>query len=149
MKTYGPGYTDYGNYVPKAPPTNSVTDLAGSFTASTRKCKLTWTNQNGDLSKTIVLQRKMGNGKYENISILSGPDNEETTKMTVTDEVPLGDIITYRVVDTLYNKKALISNEYTLYLSLTTGTTDVQYGSSTSMPKTTAGASVKGCEKKT
>ena len=135
MKTNGPGYTDYGNYVPKAPPTNSVTDLAGSFTASTRKCKLTWTNQNGDLSKTIVLQRKMGNGKYENISILSGPDNEETTKMTVTDEVPLGEIITYRVVDTLYNKKALISNEYTLYSSLTTGTTDVQYGSSTSIPK--------------
>ena len=131
----GLGYTGYGNYVPKAPTPAAITDLAGTFKPGNKSCILTWTNMNGDLSKTISLQRKVGTGKYETISTFDGPSNEETAKLTFTDVVEAGGSYTYRVVDTLYNKKTAISNDFTLYTAQTNGIADVQFGSSTSMPK--------------
>ena len=130
----GLAYSGYGNYVPAAPPTNTVTDLSGTFTATKKICKLTWTNQNGDLSKSITVQRRIDGGKWVNLTSYDGPASETTTKFTYNDTIDAGGQYTYRIVDTLYTKKALISDTYVLSVAGTQGTADVQYGSISSIP---------------
>ncbi|MBE6256319.1 MAG: hypothetical protein E7105_12585 [Prevotella sp.] len=131
----GLGYSGYVNYVPHAPTPEAISDLTGTFKPGSKSCTVTWTNMNGDLSKTIILQRKVGSGKYETIASFDGISNEETSKLKFTDTVEPGSSYTYRVIDTLYNKKAAMSNDFTLYTAQTSGAGNVQYGSSTSMPK--------------
>lgn len=130
----GLGYTGYVNYVPHAPTPEAISDLTGTFKPGSKSCTVTWTNMNGDLSKTIILQRKVGSGKYETIASFDGISNEETSKLKFTDTVEPGNSYTYRVIDTLYNKKTAMSNDFTLYTAQTSGAGSVQYGSSTSMP---------------
>ena len=130
----GLGYTGYVNYVPHAPTPEAISDLTGTFKPGSKSCTVTWTNMNGDLSKTIILQRKVGSGKYETIASFDGISNEETSKLKFTDTVEPGSSYTYRVIDTLFNKKTAMSNDFTLYTAQTSGAGSVQYGSSTSMP---------------
>ena len=130
----GLGYTGYVNYVPHAPTPEAISDLTGTFKPGSKSCTVTWTNMNGDLSKTIILQRKVGSGKYETIASFDGISNEETSKLKFTDTVEPGSSYTYRVIDTLFNKKTAMSNDFTLYTAQTSGAGNVQYGSSTSMP---------------
>ena len=130
----GLGYTGYVNYVPHAPTPEAISDLTGTFKPGSKSCTVTWTNMNGDLSKTIILQRKVGSGKYETIASFDGISNEETSKLKFTDTVEPGNSYTYRVIDTLFNKKTAMSNDFTLYTAQTSGAGNVQYGSSTSMP---------------
>ena len=130
----GLSYSGYGNYVPAAPPTTAVTDLSGTFTATKKICKLTWTNQNGDLSKSITVQRRIDTGKWMNLTSFDGPASEATTKFTYNDTIDAGGQYTYRIVDTLYTKKALISDTYVLSVAGTQGTADVQYGSISTIP---------------
>ena len=130
----GLGYTGYVNYVPHAPTPEAISDLTGTFKPGSKSCTVTWTNMNGDLSKTIILQRKVGSGKYETIASFDGISNEETSKLKFTDTVEPGNSYTYRVIDTLFNKKTAMSNDFTLYTAQTSGAGSVQYGSSTSMP---------------
>ncbi len=130
----GLGYTGYVNYVPHAPTPEAITDLTGTFKPGSKSCTVTWTNMNGDLSKTIILQRKVGSGKYETIASFDGISNEETSKLKFTDTVEPGNSYTYRVIDTLFNKKTAMSNDFALYTAQTSGAGNVQYGSSTSMP---------------
>ena len=130
----GLGYTGYVNYVPHAPTPEAISDLTGTFKPGSKSCTVTWTNMNGDLSKTIILQRKVASGKYETIASFDGISNEETSKLKFTDTVEPGSSYTYRVIDTLFNKKTAMSNDFTLYTAQTSGAGNVQYGSSTSMP---------------
>ena len=130
----GLGYTGYVNYVPHAPTPEAISDLTGTFKPGSKSCTVTWTNMNGDLSKTIILQRKVGSGRYETIASFDGISNEETSKLKFTDTVEPGSSYTYRVIDTLFNKKTAMSNDFTLYTAQTSGAGNVQYGSSTSMP---------------
>lgn len=130
----GLGYTGYVNYVPHAPTPEAISDLTGTFKPGSKSCTVTWTNMNGDLSKTIILQRKVGSGKYETIASFDGISNEETSKLKFTDTVEPGNSYTYRVIDTLFNKKTAMSNDFALYTAQTSGAGNVQYGSSTSMP---------------
>ena len=130
----GLGYTGYVNYVPHAPTPEAISDLTGTFKPGSKSCTVTWTNMNGDLSKTIILQRKVGSGKYETIASFDGISNEETSKLKFTDTVEPGNSYTYRVIDTLFNKKTAMSNDFALYTAQTSGAGSVQYGSSTSMP---------------
>lgn len=130
----GLGYSGYVNYVPHAPTPEAISDLTGTFKPGSKSCTVTWTNMNGDLSKTIILQRKVGSGKYETIASFDGISNEETSKLKFTDTVEPGSSYTYRVIDTLFNKKTAMSNDFTLYTAQTSGAGSVQYGSSTSMP---------------
>lgn len=131
----GLAYNSKKEFIPKNPPVAAVSDLTGTFKPGSKSCTVTWTNMNGDLSKTIILQRKVGSGRYETIATFDGISNEETSKLKFTDTVEPGSSYTYRVIDSLYNKKAAMSNDFTLYTAQTSGAGNVQYGSSTSMPK--------------
>lgn len=129
MKTNGPGYTGYGKYIPKMPTPTAVTDLNGTFTPSTKTFTIKWTNHNGDLSLGVGLQRRVQGGKWETIYSFKGADNEDLKSVTFKDVLTAGDNYEYRVVDTVYTKRALNSNTISLNIPATKGTNDVQYGS--------------------
>lgn len=69
MKTNGPGYTGYGNYVPKTPPFTAVSDLAVTYTAKTGNCKFTWNNNNYDLTDVTLLQHRNG-GTWQSVDTI-------------------------------------------------------------------------------
>ena len=139
MKTNGPGYTGYGNYVPSTPPvpTSGITDLAVEYSPAKKGCVLTWTNLNGDLSTKLSIRRKKDNEKsYQVIAELKGSDYEDTDQMTYIDTVEPGAKYTYQIYDVYYTNKINKSNTVSITISSTKGTEDVQYGTMTTVPKT-------------
>ena len=134
MKTNGPGYTNYGNYIPKAPPTSQIDDLKASFTASDGICKLTWTNRNFDLANTVTLQRRDGLGIWQTVGTWTGAELEIKTVITVEDELLTPNNYSYRVKEDFYDGMSKLSNIATMSLDAAKGTPDVQFGSITALP---------------
>lgn len=129
MKTNGPGYTGYGNYIPKAPPVEAPTDLTATFNVNRMTCTLKWNNNNGDLSDKVELQRRVGSGRWETIAEWTGTEIEDKTSMTYTDEITEAAAYEYQVVETTYNSKTLTSNSAYNVLSTSVGSETLQYGS--------------------
>lgn len=128
MKTNGPGYTGYGNYVPAAPPVNAITDLEATFNANRMQCNITWTNINGDLSTTVSLQRRITGQSWTTLQEWTGGDIEDKTSMSFVDNIEEAAAYEYRVVEKMYNNKTLTSNTAYNVLSTSEGTADVQFG---------------------
>ena len=129
MKTNGPGYTGYGNYIPKAPPMQAISDLTATFTAKNMTCLLEWTNKNGDLSTTISLQRRIGSEAWETIQQWTGAEIEDKTSMSYKDVIDRPGSYTYRIVEISYNNASVTSNLAYNNIASAEGTEDLQYGS--------------------
>jgi hypothetical protein len=129
MKTNGPGYTGYGNYIPKAPPMQAISDLTATFTAKNMTCVLEWTNKNGDLSTTISLQRRIGSEAWETIQQWTGAEIEDKTSMSYKDVIDRSGSYTYRIVEISYNNASVTSNLAYNNIVSAEGTEDLQYGS--------------------
>lgn len=136
MKTNGPGYTNYGNYIPKAPPAESITDLTGTFTPQSGALTLKWSNKNGEFTTGGTLQRKEGTGAWVTIYTYKGKEMESKTSISFKDQLEIGGKYSYRVIDTVYisTKTTITSNIYVFNTFRTTGTTDVQHGTFSSIP---------------
>ena len=132
MKTNGPGYTGYGNYVPKAPPMAAPTNLTSTFNVNTMVCTLKWESNNGDLSSTVQLRRRVGSGPWEVIAEWTGAEIEDKTNMSYTDNITEPAAYEYQVLETGYNNQKLTSNSAYNILSSSEGTADVQFGTVTS-----------------
>ena len=127
MKTNGPGYTGYGNYVPKAPPAVAVTDLEAAFTPKNMTCTLTWTNQNGDLASTVTLQRRLDSGAWEVLQEWTGAEIEDKTTMSYKDVIDAPGSYSYRVVEKMYDNSSKTSNIAYNNIVSTDGTAELQY----------------------
>ncbi len=135
MKTNGPGYTNYKNYVPKAPTPASITDLASSnFNVRTKVLTLKWTNVNGELTTGAALQRKIDGGSWETIYTYKGGEKENESSITFTDNIEPGGKYSYRLLDTVYTKAIKSSNTYDFYTNQATGTATVKHGTIASIP---------------
>lgn len=134
MKTNGPGYTGYGNYIPKNPPAKAANNLKATFTPSTSICKLTWTPLNGDLANTVMLQRRLGTGLWTTIAEWTGAEIEEKSSMTYNDTITEPAAYSYRVQEKMYNNSTVTSDVVTNTLASARGTADVQFGTITSVP---------------
>lgn len=132
MKTNGPGYTGYGNYVPKAPKMKKITDLTHTFNVNTMTCTLKWTNNNGDLSNLVQLRRRIGTGTWETIAEWTGAEIEDKTSMSYADNITEAAAYEYQVVETTYTGSTLTSNSTYNILATSEGTADVQFGTITS-----------------
>ena len=130
----GIGYSGYGNYVPKAPPTGSITDLTGTFYASNGTLVLKWTNVNGEFTNGAALQRMTDTGSWETIYTYKGSEMEDKSSLTFKETPTPGYKYSYRLKDTLYNKAIKESNTYVFYTSRTTGTATVKHGTIKSIP---------------
>lgn len=128
----GPGYSGYGNYIPKAPPVAAPSDLTATFNINRMTCTLKWNNNNGDLSDKIELQRRIGSGRWETIAEWTGAEIEDKTEMSYNDVIEDVAAYEYRVVETTYSGGTLSSNTALNPLSTSEGTADLQYGTITS-----------------
>ena len=135
MKTNGPGYTGYGNYVPKTPPTGAISDLTfASYNARTGALTLKWSNVNGEFTEGAALQRKDDSGAWTTIYTYKGREMEDKASLTYQDKLTPGTKYSYRILDTLYTKAIKNSNTYVFYSANATGTANVQHGSISSIP---------------
>ncbi len=129
----GLAYSNYGNYIPKAPPTTAVSDLTATFKVARMTCTLEWTHSNGDLSDKVQLQRRAGTGRWDTIAEWTGSEIEDKTDMSYTDEISEPAAYEYRVVETTYNGRTLTSNSAFNPLAISEGTADIQYGTISSV----------------
>ncbi|MBQ7443994.1 MAG: hypothetical protein IJS59_09080 [Bacteroidaceae bacterium] len=136
MTTNGPGYTGYGSYVPK-PWRLETPQLTATFTASTSIMKLTWTNPNGDLATTVVLERATTGG-WEQLAEFDGIANEARTQYLYNDTLVAAGNYRYRVREVTYNDKNNISNIVTFTLGGTTGKAGMQTGAISAKPTETS-----------
>ena len=134
MKTNGPGYTGYGNYIPKAPPAEAADNFKGTFTPRTSIFKLTWTPRNGDLANTVALQRRVEGGAWTTIAEWTGAEIEDKSSMTYNDTITEPAAYSYRVQEKMYNNSTVNSDIVTNNLASSRGTADVQYGTITAEP---------------
>ncbi len=121
-------YSGSLNYVPKNPRTYAVNDLTATFTPRNSTCTLTWTNRNGDLAKTVALQRRIGTGIWETLQEWTGPEVEDVASMSYKDVIEGPGSYTYRVVEKMFDNSSYNSNPAYNNVSATSGIENLQYG---------------------
>lgn len=90
----GIGYNKSYEYVPVAPPLNAPSNLTVRFDKVNRRNSLTWKENNGELSKSMTVQRKIDGGAWTDIANI---DLKETAATyTYIDEEGL-DGYSYRI----------------------------------------------------
>ncbi|MBO4801040.1 MAG: hypothetical protein J5545_04155 [Bacteroidaceae bacterium] len=109
MKTNGPGYTGYGNYVPKAPPMEAPSDLTVSFARRTNTVTLKWKNNNNGLTDLAIIQQKVNN-RWVNIDTLISDASTPSINIHLEAENARGYQI-FRVSDIDYDGKTRNSAE--------------------------------------
>lgn len=127
-------YSNYGNYIPKAPRAYPAGDFKGTFTPRTSIFKLTWTPRNGDLANTVSLQRRVEGGTWTTIAEWTGAEIEDKSSMTYNDTITEPAAYSYRVQEKMYNNSTVNSDIVTNNLASSRGTADVQYGTITAEP---------------
>lgn len=130
----GLAYNSKKEYIPIAPKVGRITDLTGTFTASTNTIKLTWSNVNGDFTQGAALQRKEGDGTWQIIYTYKGSEKEDKETITYQEKITPDKRYAYRIVDTLYTRTSKYSNTFTFYTSQATGTANVRHGTISSIP---------------
>lgn len=124
MKT-GPSYSGNYDFVPRDWRLSPSTDLKAQYDKTTGQCRLSWTNNNGDLTETMLLQRRKGNGTWGTIASFTRPDDHD---MAYTDQLDGDGYYSYRVVDNTYKNTTLTSATAAVSLASSRGTADLQYG---------------------
>lgn len=124
MKT-GPSYSGTYDFVPRDWRLAPSTNLKATYDKREGTCLLTWTNNNGDLTETMSLQRRKGNGPWQEIATFTRPDDRD---MAYTDPLADDGYYTYRVVDKTYKNTTLTSATASVSLASSQGTADLQYG---------------------
>lgn len=131
LSTYHSGfaYNDANEYfMPwtyKAPENLAVS----KYNTTTKKVTLTWTHNNSKQSNSIMVQRKVGTGRYETLEDLGLRSNGE---LTYTDEVDgLAGAVTYRISDIDADGTTRNSNEVTVDVAPAIGNEKYQYGTAT------------------
>ena len=124
MKT-GPSYSGTYNFVPRDWRLSASSDLKAQYDKTNGDCRLSWVNNNGDLTETMRLQRRKDSGNWEDIASFTRPDDHD---MSYTDHLDEDGYYTYRVVDMTYKKTTLTSPTAAVSLANSVGTDDLQYG---------------------
>lgn len=127
MKTNGPGYTGYGNYVPKTPPFKTVSDLAVTYTARTGACKLTWTNPNYDLTDLTILQHR-NNGVWTTIDTLAYSEQSNRTASTTIDKYENPGTNEFRLICNDADGKTRTSNIASIFIGVASTYGDIMTG---------------------
>ena len=138
MKT-GPSYSGTYNFVPRDWRLQAATDLTATYNQKKGICTITWTNNNGDLSETVTLQRRQGSGAWQTVETFTRPDDHT---LTYEDELTEGGFYTYRVVEKTYKNTTLTSNTASVSMANSQGSEEVQYGRIEAMASDTI---VVGC----
>ncbi len=124
MKT-GPSYTGTYDFVPRDWRLSPATDLKAKYDKKSGDCLLTWTNNNGDLTENMSLQRRKGNGEWQAVASFTRPDDHD---MAFTDHLTDDGYYSYRVVDKTYKNTTLTSATVAVSLASSLGTDNLQYG---------------------
>ena len=126
MKTNGPGYTGYGNYVPKAPAMAAPTDLTVTFTKRTGTVALKWNNPNDGLTDLAIIQHKV-NSRWVNVDTLVSESATPSISLKMNEEELRG-LQTFRIADVDYDGKTRTSNEATFFNGEATSIADIMVG---------------------
>ena len=99
------------------------------YNTTTKKVTLKWTHKNSKQSNSIMVQRKVGTGRYETVENLGMRSNGE---LTYTDDVDgLAGAVTYRISDIDSDGTTRNSNEVTVDVAPAIGNENYQYGTAT------------------
>ena len=128
MKTNGPGYTGYGNYVPKTPPFNAVSDLSATYTARTGACKFSWTNQNYDLTDLTILQHRRAGGIWQSLDTLAYSEQLSRTATTILDRTANSGLNEFRLLCYDADGKTRNSNIASVFIGVATTYGDIMSG---------------------
>lgn len=124
MKT-GVSYSGTYEFVPKDWRLTAVNDLKATYNQKNGVVTLTWTNNNGDLSETVTLQRRKGTGSWQTVETITRPDDRI---LTCTEELTDNGLFSYRVVEKTYKSTTLTSNTTSVSIANSFGTEEMQYG---------------------
>lgn len=103
----GIGYSKTYEYVPVTPPLSDPSNLSVRFDKDKRHNSLSWKENNGELSNTMVIQRKIDDGSWTEIAVI---DLKETASTySYVDEEGL-DGYSYRICVTDMNNKKRYSD---------------------------------------
>ena len=122
------GYTNYGNYVPKAPPYKMPSELTVTNNLKKGINTITWNNPSGELTDSTALQRRMNNtGSWETIATWGAMDQDA---FEINDTISEPGLYTYRIMVIAYNTPT--KKQYSESASVTVGGSytagDVMYG---------------------
>lgn len=99
--TTGPGYHNYGNYVPKAPPYKVPSGITATNSMKDGKNTVRWSNPMGELTDSTVLQRRINNsGSWQNIATWG---SEDKTQFEYVDNISEPGLYSYRLMVIGYN----------------------------------------------
>ncbi len=90
----GIGYNKNYEYVPVAPPLSGPSNLTVTFDKKNRRNSLYWKENNGELSKSMTVQRKIDSGTWQDLATIDL--KEEAASYTYIDEEGL-DGYSYRI----------------------------------------------------
>lgn len=122
------GYTNYGNYIPKAPPYKVPTNLTITNNLKKGINTITFTNVSGELTDTLVLQRRMGStGAWIALDSWGASDKED---YEYVDSISEPGLYSYRVRCIGYDapKKWLSSNIESVTVGGSYNIGDIMYG---------------------
>lgn len=122
------GYTNYGNYIPKAPPYKVPTNLTVTNNLKKGINTITFTNVSGELTDTLVLQRRMGStGAWIALDSWGASDKED---YEYVDSISEPGLYSYRVRCIGYDapKKWLSSNIESVTVGGSYNIGDIMYG---------------------
>lgn len=118
MKT-GVGYNGTYDFVPTEWRCQAATGMLATYNGERRACVVTWQSPDCDLAETITLQRRIGNGEWQDIKTWERPDhvdysyddpiNDETVQMS------------YRVVERTWKNVTKTSGAVTMSRYLING----------------------------
>ena len=128
MKTNGPGYTGYGNYVPKTPPFSTVSDLAVTYNARNGSCKFTWTNQNYDLTDLTVLQHRPAGGTWHSMDTLAYSEQLSRTANSTLDRTAYPGLNEFRLLCNDADGKTRYSNTTSVFIGVATTFGEIMAG---------------------
>ena len=118
MKTNGPGYTGYGNYVPKTPPFSTVSDLTVTYNSLDGSCNFTWTNENCDLTDQTILQHRLAGGIWHNLDTLAYSEQKSRSAKITLDRTANTGINEFRLLCNDADGKSRNSNTANVFIGV-------------------------------
>ena len=128
MKT-GLGYNKSNEYIPKVV-YKAPSALKGTYTESTGAYKLTWTDPNGDMLDSIIVECKLpGTTRWTCLGNVEPKDKSSKSDLSYTyTDTPEGNgLFTYRVIE-YYAGKKFTTSEASINLAAAQAVGELQYG---------------------
>jgi len=124
MKT-GPSFSGTYQFVPTDWRLECARNVATSMDKETKVCTITWECYNGDLDETMTLQRRLNDGKWEDIHTWNRPSDYE---YSYVDTLTGNGLYTYRIKEYTYKRSTHYSGFAFATTAYSSGTKEVQYG---------------------